>query len=526
MTVHETCTILLDAQGVTKTFDRVTVLKDVDLEIRSGEIHALVGSNGSGKSTLIKILSGYHQPTSGRIRRGNDPSTGKSCNIGFVHQDLGLVESMSVAENVAFACGYSRGSLGRIRWRASRLQVAELLAGFGLNARPDQAISSLSATERRLVAIARATSYLGSTAGVLVLDEPTAGLPAEEVHRVLEAMRLIADRGAGVLFVSHNLPETLSVADRVTVLRDGLLVARVPSADATVEQLAAHMFGTADNIITDADHVHELFALSRPTTPSRTGAPALLLEHISSVQLRDINLGVWPGEILGVTGLVGCGKSELGRVIAGSQAVTAGSISVSGKPPLRSLGPHETVRAGIGYVPPDRRRSGGVLSMDARENVTLSTVGDFFRGFWLRKRLELGTVSTEMATVGAVPCEPERSFASFSGGNQQKIVFARVLRMVPSVVVFDDPTQGVDAGTVPDLYRLIREMAARGCAVIVITSDLDELVAVSERVIVLESGRQVDELSNSDVTLEKVSFALARSHQVDEGKVRYESRRP
>lgn len=509
-------TTLVEAKRVSKVFDGVAVLNNVDLDVCSGEIHALVGANGSGKSTLIKILAGYHNPTTGFVKICIDPKTGNSLKMVFVHQDLGLVESMTVLDNMAFTCGYTQGVLGRIRWRASRQGVADLLSGFGLEIEGNETIASLGGTERRLVAIARAISSLGDEVGVLVLDEPTAALPPEETGRVFRIMRMAAERGAGVLFVSHNLTETITVADRVTVLRDGRVVARVVSTDTTVDQLASDMFGFSKEIIVDADKGHTAAAGARLQRSTEGKVPSLHLERISSAHLRDITLDVWPGEIVGVTGLVGCGKSELGRIIAGCQKAMTGTISVGGGAPARFSGPHEAIHAGIAYVPPDRRRSGGIVSMDARENVTLSTLGDFFQTGWLRKRMELQAVLSEMAAVAAVPRNPKLKFGAFSGGNQQKLVFARVMRMAPRLVVLDDPTQGVDVGTVPDLYRFIRTMAADGCGVILVTADFDELVALSERVIVLLSGCKATELRGGDVTLEKVGMAVARGRQLED----------
>ncbi len=510
---------LIEGRGLTKTFDGVTVLRNVDIDVFGGEIQALVGANGSGKSTLIKILSGYHQPSAGRVTavtrpQGSGQRTAKEPTLAFVHQDLGLIDSMSVLENVALTCGYQTGGLGRIRWRSMRQEAATLLEEFGLRVRSTTQLGSLGGTERRLVAIARATHSLGEDLGVLVLDEPTAALPPDEVHRVFEVMALVAARGAGVLFVSHNLTETLSVARTVTVLRDGAVVARVRSEQSSVEELATYMFGSGAEVLADADKVHAaVVALRSDAVPRPSAVPAIRLVGINSARLTDVNIEVWPGEVLGVTGLVGCGKSELGRVIAGAQATTSGTISIHGGAPCRFSTPGQALASGVAYVPPDRRRFGGVLTMDARENVTLGTVASFFHNGRLRKRRELRSVATQMVEVGVVPRNPRQKFAAFSGGNQQKLVFARVLRERPRVVVLDDPTQGVDAETIPELYRFVRELADGGCGVVVITSDLDELVDVSDRVIVMQDGQQDVELRGDEVTMDKVGLAVAHGRQ-------------
>jgi ribose transport system ATP-binding protein len=506
---------LIEARGVTKVFDGVAVLVDADLVINAGEILALVGANGSGKSTLIKILSGYHSPSAGQVSFVPDPQTGAEPKLAFVHQDLALVDSMSVLENVALSCGYATGRMGRIRWKQMRRDADEILREFGIHVHARATIGSLGGTERRLVAIARATHSLGSSRGVLVLDEPTAALPPDEVHRVFDVMAVVARRGSGVLFVSHNLAETLSVAHNVTVLRNGRVVASVKSADSSVEQLATYMFGAAGAGLADSDQVHDIAAAARAAVPvpESDSVPAMRLSGITSNRLKDVTLDVWPGEIVGITGLVGCGKSELGRVMAGSQMPTAGTISIHGGEATVFKAPRDALDAGVAYVPPDRRRFGGVLPMDARENITLSTTGVFFTKGRLRKGTELKSVAKQMGEVGAVPVNPRQAFASFSGGNQQKLVLARVLRLAPRIVILDDPTQGVDVETIPELYRFIREMSERGCGIVMITADIDELVDVSHRVVVLQDGEQTEELRGDDVTMEKVGLAIAHGRR-------------
>jgi ribose transport system ATP-binding protein len=503
---------------LTKLFGGVAVLDGVDLTVHSGEIHALVGANGSGKSTLIKILSGYHVASSGSVTAVPDPQAEgvREPVLAFLHQDLGLVESMSVLENVALTCGYTTSRRSRrIRWRSTREEVRTLLSEFGLGVQANSTVGSLGATDRRLVAIARAAHSLGNSLGVLVLDEPTAELARDESHRVFEVMSLVAKRGAGVLFASHDLADALLLAQTVTVLRDGRVVARVQSESSTVEDLVAYMFGAAEEALLATEEIHKSAAgAPKPEVSGQLApTPAIRLSGLYSSHLKNVNLDVWPGEVVGVTGLVGCGKSELGRVIAGAQTPVSGTISVFGDTPTRFASPHSALAVGVAYVPPDRRRFGGVLTMDARENVTLSTVSSFFQGGWLRKQKELNSVADQMVEVGAVPHNPRHLFGVFSGGNQQKLVFARALRIVPRVVVLDEPTHGVDVATIPELFHLVREMSERGCGVVLITSDLDELVALSDRIIVLVDGQLTEELRGKDVTAGQVDLAIARGRR-------------
>jgi ABC-type sugar transport system ATPase subunit len=355
---------------------------------------------------------------------------------------------------------------------------------------------------------------MGRGRGVLVLDEPTAELAPQESNRVFEIISNLAMRGAGVVFIAHNLTDVMQVAETVTVLRDGRVVACVKSKSSSVEELAGFMFGSSTELILDSSKEEE-DTVSPSLAPKAVEAsrftPAIRLSGIFASRLKDVNVDIWPGEIVGVTGLIGCGKSEMGRVITGVQTPNSGTLSVFGAL-MTHHSPHAALGAGVAYVPADRRRFGGILTMDARENVTLTTVNSFFARGWLRKGRELKSVAEQMVEVGAVPSDPRRIFETFSGGNQQKLVFARAQRSSPRVVVLDEPTHGVDVSTIPELYRMVREMAHRGCGVLLITSDLDELVALSDRVIVLSDGRCTDELSGDDVSVERIGLVVSRGH--------------
>lgn len=503
--------VLLEVRGATKRFDGVPVLQNVDLVLRSGELHALLGANGSGKSTLIKIISGYHQASGGDVQRNADPESGEEPVLACVHQDLGLVDSMNVVENIAISCGYVTSRSRRIQWSKNRVIIEDLLEQFNLSVPLNVPVGILGGTARRLVAIARASHALGGKPGVLVLDEPTAALPPEEVHRVLTLARRVAEQGSAVLMVTHNLREALSAANRVTVLRDGKVVAQLDSARSNVHALARFMFGE-----------QESDELARPMRAEQVGPggtlarkPALKLSAVRSKRLVDVTIEVRQGEVLGATGLVGCGKSELARVVAGAQQMYSGMIQVGLGAPTTFSDPSEAVAAGIAFVPPDRRRSGGILSMDARENVTLNTLKEFFLGGRLRKRREMDTVRNEIARIGVLPANPRLLFSSFSGGNQQKLVLARVMRMKPRVVVLDEPTQGVDASTIPELYRFVRELAASGCGVLLVSSDLEEIVALADRALILTDGRVTGEVFGRHMTVEELALAIAAAQEME-----------
>ncbi len=463
-----------------------------------GEVHALVGQNGSGKSTLIKLLGGYVKPDHGSdVRFGGQPVDLWNLpgdvrrQIRIVHQDLGLVPSLSTVENLGLGRGYHTGFGGRIRWRYEVERAQQLLLAFGLAPDVRQPIATLSAAERAAVAIMRALQeWDAARPGLLVLDEPTASLNRGEVDALFREVRRVAERGAGVLFVTHMLDEVLELADRVTVLRDGKVVAEgEPVAALDEKQLVQLIVGRS---ISDLypDRTHDI------------GRPALEVEHVYGIGLRGVSLKVHSGEVLGVAGLVGSGRETLASAVFGATPRFAGKVLVQKHKVFAN--PRNSIRARVAYVPADRKTLGLDTEDRLHEHVPLPRLGPLQR----HGRLRHGAARREAADwVERLDVQPpllDRRMEKFSGGNQQKAVLARWLRTDPRVLLLDEPTQGVDIGAKAAIYQYIRTAAEDGMAVMVASSDPEELVHICDRVLVFRSGSVAVELAGDSLTEERL----------------------
>jgi len=525
--------VLLEMRSISKAFGRNLVLRDVDLTLRSGEVHGLVGMNGSGKSTLIKILAGVHAAEPGgsiaypgaeaaageeragaRSRRRLSMTTARERpGVGFVHQDLGLVPEMSLVDNFALTFGYEARRWGGVRTDAVRAKVESGLARVGIDIDPEEPVSTLGAADRSLFAIARALEQLGRTERpVLVLDEPTASLPPHESERVAEVVTDLAARGAAVLFVTHHLAEIMAYTHRVTVLRDGAVVLAEPTAEVTKDGVIDAMLGvTVERRLQRQHDAHEVAAAPQE------GEARLVARNVTADRIRDVALTARAGEVLVVTGLVGCGKSQLGRVLAGAWPDYEGELEVDGVL-YRPRTPQDAIAAGVAYVPAERMQRGGIPAFTARENISLGVLRDHRRRGTLDRRSEDRLVRRWLDDAQVRPPDPELPFASFSGGNQQKIVLARALATEPDVLIVDEPTQGVDVGAIPVLYEQIRRTAERGAAVVIITSSYEEAVEIGDRALVMDRGHVVAELAASELSVAALLQAPAASASHPESK--------
>jgi len=493
----------LAIRGLAKAFGATRALRGVDISIRAGEVRALLGENGSGKSTLIKILSGYHAADEGEVRVAGvvlpqgDPQASAALGLRFVHQNLGVIDTLTVAENVYLTAGYPVRA-GTILERKVRAEVARDLARVGLSLNPDQRLEELTPAERTGVAVAR--SLRGSQPGeaaVLVLDEPTANLPENEVMRLLAIVRSVAAEGTAVLYVTHRLEEIFEVAHSVTVLRDGEEAVTAPIAELDHVAILHHMLGER------LEQVEQSIESGRPTVQ---GPPMLGVRGLSASRLTDITLSVRPGEIVGIAGITGSGREELVGAIFGAIERTAGEVDVDGHP-LKPLRPDLAIGFGVAFVPASRERSGGFMEHTARENLTLPRI----RSFWRWPTLRLGQERADAAAWYErlrvrPPDRLEASLSSFSGGNQQKILFAKWLQCRPRVFLLEEPTQGVDVATKAFLHTQLANAAREGAAVFISSSDAEELVALCHRVLVLKEGRICAELSGSDLTTSHISY--------------------
>ena len=493
---------VLEVEGVSKTFTRTKALSGVSMTIEPGEVHALLGQNGSGKSTLIKILSGYHAPDlGGGIRiQGHDlplQSPVQSYRLGcrFVQQDLGLVSTLSVLDNMALGSGFPT-SLGTIRGKATYKQAKDDLERLSLDIDPKAMVATLSASERTGVAIARALREDPEyPACLLVLDEPTATLPVDEVDHLLDRVSAMAATGVGVLYVTHHLGEVFRVAHNVSVFRDGVVVGAGPVKNfdhAAIVQLLAG---------------EELFAEETESRREKQGREAARdheiafeVNGLSSGALTGASFRVERGEIVGIAGLAGSGRDSVLGASFGALPRSAGEVTVGGEA-LPAGRPDVAIGRGIAYLAPDRKIGGAVMTMSARENLTLPDLKPFWKGGLLRRRAEMSRTQEWFERLSVRPANAVNDPLSiFSGGNQQKILFGKWLSQKPSVFLLDEPTQGVDVGAKADLHRELVAAAENGAAVVVSSSDLEELADLCDRVLVIVDGKISAELAGGELT--------------------------
>lgn len=490
--------LVLDVDHLSKTYPGQVALDHGHIQVRSGEIHALVGQNGSGKSTLIKLLGGYVRADhGGEVRFGGDRidlwnlDRETRRQIRIVHQDLGLVPTLSTIENLGLGRGYHTGLMGNIRWRSEAKRAQELLLGFGLAPDVRQPVATLSAAERAAVAIVRALQdWDPDRPGLLVLDEPTASLNRGDVDALFREVRRVAEQGAGVLFVSHMLDEVLELADRVTVLRDGKVVASgVDSAELDERRLVELIVGRSiDELYPDSDRV--------------AGRPVLEVEMVYGLTLRGVSFKVHEGEVLGVAGLIGSGREEVAGSVFGATPRFMGKVMVDKHKVFAS--PRDSIRAGMALVPADRKAVGLDMQERLHEHVPLPRLGPLQRHWRIRHREVRRETARWVEELDVQPPILGRRMEKFSGGNQQKAVLARWLRTEPKVLLLDEPTQGVDVGAKAAIYRRVRDAADEGMAVLVASSDSEELVHLCDRVLVFRSGSVAVELRGNTLTEENV----------------------
>jgi ribose transport system ATP-binding protein len=484
---------LLEVRQLTKRFTGTLALDAVDFDVRANEVHALLGENGAGKSTLIKVLAGVHRADAGEVRlRGRtvDPVAEK-LPITFIHQDLGLVDTMTVAENVAVLAGYPR-RCGLISWRGARAAAEDALQRMGGGVDPEARVGDLPAAEKSIVAIARAMAVQSD---LLVLDEPTAALPEADVARLLEVLRRLRTSGIGIVYVTHRLDEVFRIADRVTVLRDGRRVATDAVADTNPQALIHNIVGRS---------LADLFI-----RPSATTADTVLT--VTDLVARDVgpvSFHVAAGEIVGLVGLRGAGHVVVGRAIFGDIPVSAGSVSLRDEV-LQVDAPRDAIRSGVGFVSSKRAEESLARSMTVRENLFINPVTAGTRLLQpIVPAAEQAHARQVLQRYGVRPPEPERVIATLSGGNQQKVIVARWMEAGSRLLVLEEPTFGVDVGSKAEIYRLLQEALDRGLAVLLISSDFEEVAGICHRALIFDRGRLAAELSRRELTIARLT-ALA-----------------
>ncbi|CAL9378018.1 Arabinose import ATP-binding protein AraG [Streptomyces sp. enrichment culture] len=479
---------LLSMSGITKSFPGVRALDGVDLDVQAGEVHCLLGQNGAGKSTLIKVLAGAHQPDTGTIRwRGEDvtlrsPIAAMRLGIATIYQELDLVEHLSVAENVHL--GHEPTIAGFVvRGRAARASTAALLKRLGHpEVDPGRLVGELSAAQQQIVSMARALSH---DVRLIVMDEPSAALDPDEVDNLFRIVGDLTAAGVAVVYISHRLEEIRRIGDRVTVLKDGRAVARgLPAESTPTSEVVALMTGR---------NVAYVFPDRPASAPAATAEPVLSVRGLTRQgEFAPLDLEVRPGEIVGLAGLVGSGRSEILETVYGARKPSAGQVLVDGRP-LRPGSVRAAVRAGLGLAPEERKAQALLTLESVTRNVSVSSLSRFSRGGWLDRGAERGAARAAVRELSLRPDNPDVPVRTLSGGNQQKAVLARWLLRGCRVLLLDEPTRGVDVGARAELYAVVRRLADEGLAVLLVSSEVPEVLGLADRVLVLREGRVVHE---------------------------------
>ncbi len=481
---------LLSLRGIDKFFPGVHALRRVDFDLDEGEVHALVGENGAGKSTLIKIIAGVYAPDAGSVEISGqatvlaNPRQAQDLGMVVVYQELELVPSLSVAENLFFGRLPNRG--GRVLWDELYRETRRLLKEVGLDVDPRDKVGYLGIAAQQLVEIARA---LSQRARLIVMDEPTSALSPQEIARLLDLVRDLRERGVSVLYVSHKLEEVLAISDRVTVLRDGAKVASEPTATLDEGGLIALMVG------------REL-GMGFPERAADVGEVALEVNNLSSDAVRDISFSVCAGEIVGFSGLMGAGRTELARALIGADRRLQGEVRIGGER-LRPSSPQAARAMGLGLVPEDRREGGIFPRRSVSDNASVAALTALSRMGWVQKRRERSLVEQLIARLQVRTPDIDVQIANLSGGNQQKVLLARWM-MVENlrVLLVDEPTRGIDVGAKSEIYRVLDEMARQGLAIVVLSSEMEEVLGLCDRIYVMCEGRITDHYARGEATPE------------------------
>ena len=490
-------------RGISKAYGPVRVLEQVDFSVTGGEIHALMGENGAGKSTLLKILSGSSVPDSGEIlidgaavsiRSSGDAA---SLGIAIIHQELNLIPQMSVADNLFLGREPARlGVLARARMRRETAAWLEKVGASHID--PEQQAGTLSIGRQQLVEIATA---LSKDAKVLIMDEPTASLTEHEIEALFSIVRDLRARGVAVVYVSHRLEEILNLCDRISVLRDGRFVAERPIAQTSFDEIVKMMVGR---------ELRERF----PRRAVQPGAVRLKVENLADEgKIRDIGFEVRAGEVLGIAGLIGAGRSEILRTLFGVSRRTAGQVSLDGKP-LSVRRPGDAISAGIGFVTEDRKRLGLVQELSVRENTSLVHLEQYARAGVVRPRAERTAVEQLIEELHIRTRDPELQVRALSGGNQQKVVFAKWLAKPPRVLLLDEPTRGVDVGGKFEIYQIINSLTAGGTSIVMVSSELPEVLQMSDRILVMREGRAAGIFDARDTSQEQIMRAATEGLRI------------
>lgn len=488
----------LRLENIVKTFPGVRALDGVSFEVLPGEVHALLGENGAGKSTLMKVLGGIYQPDEGQIFIQEQPAkmisplNAKSKGVVFIHQELSLADELSVAENI-YLGELPRKSFGRVDWASLFAKSGEILKRLNCNFTPQTRVGSLSIANKQMVEIARALTV---DAKAVIFDEPTASLTDAEKVVLFDIINDLRDRGVGVVYISHRMDEIFTISDRISVLRDGSYRGSLVTADTNEDEVTQLMIGRS-------------LDLTHAIVPAQMGDVALKVDGLSCGSLfQDVSFQVRSGEVVGFYGLVGAGRTEIAETLFGLRTPTAGQIEIAGLP-VKITSPIDAIGHGISLVPEDRKEQGLVLGMNCRDNMTLPQVGHLTNGPFVSSAKEAAIFNIYHEKLEIKTPSWKQKAGNLSGGNQQKIVIGKWLSMAPRVLIVDEPTRGIDVGSKSEIHNLIRALAAQGYAIIVISSEMPEVLRVSDRVIAMFHGRIMREFSATEVTEDNLVQAIS-----------------
>lgn len=489
---------ILQLEGISKSFPGVRALENARFDLAAGEVHALLGENGAGKSTMIKIVSGVYRPDAGTMRVNGEEVLFSSTHdaqrrgIATIYQELSLYPELTVAENI-FMSHAPRNRLGMIRWGEVNRRAREVLESLRITDMDvTRKVGGMSVGNRQRVEIAKA---LSQNARILIMDEPTASLSEADVQRLFEIVRLLRERGVGIIYISHRMEEVFLLADRVTVLRDGHYVDTRQVKDVTEPQLIQMMVGRT---------IDQLF----PKLDAPLGDPVLEVRNLSAGPLtRNVSFTVRSGEIVGMAGLVGSGRSETAQVIFGITRPEAGEIRIGGQP-VRVHSPVDAMKLGIAYVPEDRGLQGLIRPMPVKENVSLASLGNLSRRSFIQFGREQRLAEDTVHKLSIRAYSTKQIVNKLSGGNQQKIVVGKWLAREPKLLIVDEPTRGIDVGAKAEIHRLMSELAQRGLGILMISSELPEVLGMSDRILVMREGRLVGEFKRGEADQEMIAGAM------------------
>jgi ABC-type sugar transport system ATPase subunit len=488
---------LLEMRGIEKTFPGVRAIRRGEIELRAGEVHALLGENGAGKSTLIKVLAGAHRADAGRICIDGTavqfatPHDAQRAGVAVIYQEFNLVPALSARENIFLGREHARA--GFIRKTEEHAAARDLFRRLAADIDPEVPCRALSVAQQQLVEIAKA---LAQKARILVMDEPTAALPTHEVEKLLAIVRDLSAQGLGIIYVSHRLDEVFAVCDRATVMRDGEHIATKPLPELTRERLIELMVGRK-------------LESEFPKRPAQIGGERLVVRGLNRGRaVRDVSFSLRRGEVLGLTGLVGSGRTEVARLLFGADRADAGQIMLDGRE-LRLRSPRDAIRAGICLLTEDRKHQGLVLGLPVRENFGLPNLRRFSRAGFIRERLERRAFAGFVESLRIKIPHQEQLARNLSGGNQQKVVLAKWLQSNSEIVLIDEPTRGIDVGAKFEIYQLMNALVASGKAVLMISSELPEVLGMSDRILVMRDGRLAGEIADAAAATQEQILELA-----------------